>query len=167
MRNRLAFILTFCALAGSALAVASATPLQPASNAKASVDDVLKAVRADLQGGRAEIIARNIPLTAGQAAKFWPAFEQYQSDRNAITDEQLKGIQQYVERFEMLDDAGAVALIHAHFDRDTGMNAPRQKWLEQFQQVLPTKLAVRVIQIDRRLSLVHQIPFAAQIPLGQ
>ena len=167
MRNRLVFILSLCCLAGSALAFASATQVRPASAATVPVDEVLKAVRADLQGGRAEIIAKNVPLTAEQAAKFWPVFEKYQSEQNAIMDEQMKGIQQFVERFEMLDDAGAVALIHAHFDRDARMNALRQKWLTQFQEVLPTKLAVRVMQIDRRVSLVHQVQFAAQIPLVQ
>jgi hypothetical protein len=41
----------------------------------------------------------------------------------------------------------------------------RQKWLGEFQKVLPTRLAVRAMQIDRRLSLVQQIEFASQIPL--
>jgi len=42
----------------------------------------------------------------------------------------------------------------------------RQKWLAEFQKVLPTKLAVRVMQIDCRLSLVHQVEFASHIPLS-
>jgi hypothetical protein len=33
-------------------------------------------------------------------------------------------------------------------------------------KVLPTKLVVRVMQIYRRLSLLHQIEFAARIPLS-
>ena len=167
MRNGLAFVIALCCLVGSTLALASATQVQPASTAAASVDDVLRAVRADLQGGRAEIIAKNVPLTAEQAAKFWPAFEKYQSEQNAIMDEQMKGLQQYAERFETLDDTGALALMRAHFDRDARMNALRQKWLAEFQQVLPTKLAVRVMQIDRRLSLAHQLQFSARIPLVQ
>jgi hypothetical protein len=56
-------------------------------------------------------------------------------------------------------------LINAHFDRDSRLNALRQRWLGEFQKVLPTRTAVRVMQIDRRLSLVHQIEFAAEIPL--
>ena len=167
MRNRLVSMLAFCCVTGSALAFASATQVQRASTANVPVDEVLKSVRADLQGGRAEIIAKNVSLTAEQAAKFWPAFEKYQSEQNVIMDEQMKGIQQYVDHFETLDDAGALALIRAHLERDAKMNALRQKWLGEFQQVLPTKLAVRVIQIDRRLSMVHQIQFSARIPLIQ
>ena len=130
-----------------------------------SIDDTLRAIRSDLQGERSDIIAKNVTLTADQAAKFWPAFQQYQEEQNAIMDAQLKGIQQYVDNYERLDDAGALALINAHLDRDRSMNALRLKWLGEFQKTLPTKIAVRVIQIDRRLSLAHQIQFSALIPL--
>ena len=39
------------------------------------------------------------------------------------------------------------------------------KWLGEFQKVLDAKTAARVIQIDRRLSLVHQLQFTEKIPL--
>jgi hypothetical protein len=45
------------------------------------------------------------------------------------------------------------------------MNALRQKYLGEFQKVLPTKLAVRAIQIDRRLALATQMEIASRIPL--
>jgi hypothetical protein len=54
----------------------------------------LVAVRADLQGERAEIIAKNLTLTSEQATKFWPLFQSYQNEQNLIMDDQLKGIQQ-------------------------------------------------------------------------
>ena len=52
-----------------------------------------------------------------------------------------------------------------NFARDAKMTALRQKWLGEFQKVLGTKLAVRVMQIDRRLSLAHQVYITSQIPL--
>jgi hypothetical protein len=45
------------------------------------------------------------------------------------------------------------------------MTALRQKWLGEFQKVLGPKLAVRAIQIDRRLSLVQQLQITSKIPL--
>jgi hypothetical protein len=41
----------------------------------------------------------------------------------------------------------------------------RQKWLGEFVKVLPVKTAALVIQIDRRISLVHQLEFVSRIPL--
>ena len=81
-------------------------------------------------------------------------------------DDQLKAVQWYVQSFEQSDDAAALALMNAHFDRDTRMNALRQKWLGEFRKVVGTKLAVRVMQIDRRKSLAHQAYLTSNIPLA-
>jgi hypothetical protein len=130
-----------------------------------TIEEVVKTVRADLQATRAEMIAKNVTLSSEQAAKFWPVFEQYQKEQSAIMEAQMKGIQEYVDRSLQLDDAGAIGLMNAHLERDARMATLRQRWLGEFQKVLPTKLAVLVMQIDRRISLVHQLEFASRIPL--
>jgi hypothetical protein len=131
-----------------------------------TMDDVLKAIRSDLQGDRTDILAKNMTMNSEVAAKFWPMYEKYQSEQNVIMDDQLRGLQRYIESADTLDDAGALALINAHFDRDARMNTLRQKWFGEFQKVLGTKSAVRAMQIDRRLSLAHQVQFASRIPLA-
>jgi Spy/CpxP family protein refolding chaperone len=164
LAKTMAFVVTSCLLSLGALAVAQQP--QPTGPARQeSEEDVVKAFRADLQSSRAETLAKNLTLTAEQAARFWPVFEQYQKEQNVIMDEHLKGIQKYAESYQNIDDASALALMKAHFDRDARMNVLRQKYLAEFQKVLPTRLAVRVIQIDRRLSLATQMEIAAQIPL--
>jgi ribonuclease HII len=167
VRNRVVFAAAFCLFSISAISWTAAQQKQPApSPAETPIEDVLKAVRSDLQSDRADILAKNMTLNSEAAAKFWPMYKDYQVEQNAIMDEQLKGIQRYIESFDSLDDAGAMGLITAHFTRDERMNALRQKWFGEFQKTLGTKMAVRAMQIDRRLSLVHQIQFAARIPLA-
>ena len=51
------------------------------------------AVRADMQADRADVMAKNLSLSAAQAAKFWPVYEAYQREQNVIMDEHLKGVQ--------------------------------------------------------------------------
>ena len=150
----------------SAIAWTAAQQVQPASGPVTSIDDVLKEIRGDLQNNRAEIIAKNVTLTSEQAAKFWPVFEAYQKEQNVIMDDQLKSVQWFIENFEKADDEAALSLMNAHFTRDAKMTALRQKWLGEFQKVLGTKLAVRVMQIDRRLSLAHQAFVTSRIPLA-
>jgi Spy/CpxP family protein refolding chaperone len=167
VRKTLSIVLAVGLLSVSAFAWTSArqSAQAPTITAKPNIEDVLKTVRADLQGQRADIMAKNITLTADQAAKFWPIYQKFQEEQNLIMDDQLKYVQQYVSAFDKLDDAGALAFIQGHFDRDARMNALRQKWLASFREVLPTKLAVRVIQIDRRLSLMQQMAISSEIPL--
>ncbi|HEX5217612.1 MAG TPA: hypothetical protein VFV98_19260 [Vicinamibacterales bacterium] len=155
----LALVATFSA---STIGSPASQAPQPAAQ---SIDDVMKTFRADLQASRTDLIAKNVQLTADQAAKFWPLYQKYQAEQNAIIDEQLKSGQQFMAKYDTLDDATAAAWIKALFDRDTRMNALRQKWLPSFQEVLPTRVALRVVQIDRRLSLVQQMEISARVPL--
>ena len=162
MLRTLPCLLVMCLAAGAAQGQA---PAQQASTTAASEEDILKSARTDVQSTRAEIMAKNLTLTAEQAAKFWPAFENYQKEQNAIIDEHLKAIKKYVGSYQSLDDAAALALINAHFQRDGKMDALRKKWLAEFQKILPTRVAVRAIQIDRRIGMAAQMELSSQVPL--
>jgi Spy/CpxP family protein refolding chaperone len=154
-------------------AAAQAPQPVPASNANTpnanvppvNVEEVLKSMRADMQGARADVMAKNLTLTAEQAGKFWPVFDKYQKEQNVIMDEQLKSIQKYAETYQTLDAAGAMALITGHLDRDAKMTALRLRWLGEFQKVVPANIAARAMQIDRRLSMLAQLEISSQIPL--
>ena len=164
MKNTLA-LLSAALLVSVSVVAASRQQVQPAAAHTVNVEEAMKAFRSDLQASRADIIAKNVQLTAEQAAKFWPMFERYQKDQSAIIDAQLKGVQEYAEKFEKLDDATALSLVKAHLERDGKMNALRQQWLGEFQKVLPGRLAARVMQVDRRISLAQQMEISSQIPL--
>jgi Spy/CpxP family protein refolding chaperone len=143
-----------------------AQPTTVSTTTPTTIDEVLREIRADIQGDRADIMSKNMTLTSEQAAKFWPVFADYQKEQNVIMDDQMRAMQTYLEKSESLSDADALALLNGHLDRDARMVALRQKWLPKFQEVLGAKLAVRAMQIDRRLSLVQQIQFTSRLPLA-
>jgi len=130
-----------------------------------STDDVLKAYRNDLQGARADIMAKNLTLTADQAAKFWPAYSKFQAEQTVIVDQQLQAMKKYADSYATLDDPAALGQVNANLDRDLQINTLRKKWLAEFQKILPARTAARVIQIDRRLGLAAQLAISAQLPL--
>lgn len=163
MRTPLTFIVALCLFGASAIAW-QARPAQPSPT---SIDEILQAVRGDLIDSHADILAKNMTLTSDQAAKFWPMYATYQKEQGVILDSQLKGIQQFIEKFDAMDDAAAMTLVKAHFGRDTDMVKLRDKWLGEFQKVLGAKLAVRAMQIDRRVSLAQQLQLTMKIPLAQ
>lgn len=170
MRTFSAFIAVMCLVGGSAIGWAAsqqARPGAPPQPPAPTAEDAVKAVRSDLATTRGAIIAKNVTFTPEQAARFWPLFESYQKEQSQILDEQLRGMQHYIDSYQSLDDTAALTLIHAHLDRDARINALRQTWLAEFLKVLPARLAVRVIQIDRRMSLAQQVEFTSKIPLVQ
>ena len=161
----LALILSFPAWSADPPA---AQPVSQTSKAPALTDDQIVAqFRTDMMSKRADIMAKGLTLTAEQASKFWPLFEGYQKEQDVIVNDQITATKAYAEHFQTLNDADALAYVKALLDRDQKMLNLRVKWLEKFQKVVPSKVAARAIQLDRRLSNVAQIQLSQQIPLVQ
>jgi hypothetical protein len=157
-------------LAASLIGIALVTPYATAvaADPPTSTADTEKALieyRSQMQASRADIMAKGLTLSADEASKFWPLFEKYQKEQNAIIDAQVKAIQQYAAKYDKLSGNDAVTFVKALLDRDAKMEALRAKWLETFQTVLAPTTAARVIQIDRRLSQLAQAQLSSQIPL--
>jgi len=167
MRHLLPLLVAFAATSAPVFSQnAPADATQPAAApAPADAAKALADFRADMQAKRADIMAKNISLSADQAAKFWPLYEKYQTEQNAIIDSQLKGTKEFVEHYSNLDEAHASAYLDVLMKRDQAMLDLRRKWLPEFEKVVPKTTAVRVIQIDRRLSNIGQVVLSSQVPL--
>jgi len=155
-----------------ALPALSADPpaqAQPVNQSSArpglSDEQVVQQFRSDMMAKRADIMAKGLTLTADQASKFWPQFEQFQKEQDLIVNEQLNATKAYADHYQALSDADALAYVKALLTRDQKMMDLRVKWLEKFQKVVPAKIAARAIQLDRRVSNVAQIQLSSQIPL--
>ena len=130
-----------------------------------SIDQQVQMIRSLTEAQRQATMAANVVLTEEEGAKFWPLYEKYQAEQNTMVDAQLKGVKDYVDNYNKLDDAKAMAFIEVQMKRDEAMVALRRKWLSEFQKIVPTTTAVRVIQIDRRLSQALQVVLSSQLPL--
>jgi hypothetical protein len=63
-------------------------PSQAAAKTKSSVDQDIKLLREDIRSRKKQLIAANLKLTADQAAKFWPLYNQYSAELSKIGDQQ-------------------------------------------------------------------------------
>jgi hypothetical protein len=153
-------ILALIALAFAAPAWADDPPATPPSQ-----EELVAQFRENLQAKRADIMAKGMTLTADQAAKFWPLYEQFQQEQDTIVEGQITATQAYAEHFENLTDADALGYLNALLERDGKMHDLRVKWLAKFQTVVPGATAARAIQVERRLGLVTQVGVSSQVPL--
>ena len=165
MYRILPWLMAFSFVAAAAQAQSSAQQVSATPASPASVDSVINNFRAEMQKSRADIMAKNLTLTADQAAKFWPAYSKFQAEQATIVDAQLAAMQKYVTSFGSIDDAKALEYTNANLARDQQMFELRSKWLKEFQKILPARIAARVIQIDRRLGIAHQLFLSSQLPL--
>ncbi len=143
----------------------SADPPAAATAAAPTQEQIVADFQKNLQAQRADVMAKGLTLSADQAAKFWPLYQQYQKEQDTIVEGQITATQAYAEHFDKLTDADALAYVNALLERDVKMHDLRTKWLTKFQTVVPAHTAARAIQLDRRLSQIAQVKVSAQIPL--
>jgi Spy/CpxP family protein refolding chaperone len=143
----------------------SADPAPVAQSAPVTDEQVVAQFRSDLMAKRADIMAKGLTLTSDEAAKFWPMFETFQKEQDVIVNEQIKATEQFALHYQQLSDKDALNYVNALLARDEKMHDLRIKWLAKFQTVLPAKIAVRAIQLDRRLGQVAQVQISQKIPL--
>jgi Spy/CpxP family protein refolding chaperone len=149
----------------------SADPPKPQTTAAAAPaptdEEIVARFRSELMAKRTDIMAKGLTLNAEQAAKFWPLFEAFQKEQDTIVNEQVKATQYYAEHYQALTEEEALSYVNALLMRDRRMNELRAKWLTKFRSVLPSKLAARAIQLDRRLGQVSQVQISSRVPLVQ
>ena len=133
--------------------------------AQPTPEQVMQQFRDDLQAAAADMMAKGLTLNAEQASKFWPMFDAFQKEQKAIIDGQLKSLVTYRDTYKTMSDADALAYANSLLERDQKIHDLRVKYLAKFQTVVPTRVAARAIQLDRRLGLVAQVKVSSQVPL--
>jgi hypothetical protein len=167
MKSQLLAAALAAAVSVQALSAEPAASAQPASYTAPSPaqEQAIAQFKNDLMADRADIMAKGLRLTADEAAKFWPLFQDFQKEQTAIVEAQMKSLKDYADHFQLLTDHEALQYINSLLDRDQKMHDLRVKWLKKFQSAVPAKTAASAIQLDRRLSNVTQVQLSSQVPL--
>src|SRR5690349_15893394 len=80
MRYSVALLAAVCLFNVVGVSGIAAQQAQPVSTTPAAIDEMLTAFRSDMQANRADVMAKNLSMTAAEAAKFWPVFDAYQKE---------------------------------------------------------------------------------------
>ena len=157
--------ITLIALAVAAfLAAAPAWPQAAAATATATpqtAQSVRQAARADKRG----LVEKNMQLTAAEAAKFWPLYDEYQGKLDAIADRQNHAVLDYVNAEANMTDANARRIMRELLAADGDEAKLRDRYFRKMQNVLPAKKAARYIQIENKLRTLQRYDIAERIPL--
>ena len=159
-------------LAGALLLQVPAAHGQAASQSAPTANQVqldkdVSLLRQDLRSQKKQLIAANLSLTADEATKFWPVYDQYAAELQKIGDQKYALIKEYAQGFGSLTDEQALGLAKRSLAQDEQVTALRTKYLPIVNKVLPGKKAATFFQLDRRISLLMDLQLASEIPLVQ
>ncbi len=139
----------------------------PAADAQANIikDQDIEMLRADLRAHRKQIMAENMTLTADEATKFWPIFDQYRREAIKPNDERWAVIKEYAANYNAMTDAQAQDYMNRSTAVDQQLLALRMKYVPIFEKVISAKKTALWYQIDRRIDLLINLQLSAQIPM--
>lgn len=129
------------------------------------VEKDLALLRRNLRAEKKKVIAMNVPLTADEAAKFWPIYDEYTAEMAKVNDEFFGIIKEYAANQKTLTDAQANDMIKRWSELQVERARTQQKYIPIVQKVLPGKKAALFFQIDRRLWELLDLQVASQVPL--
>lgn len=122
---------------------------------------LLDAIRAN----RKAMVAINLQLTDDEAAKFWPVYDRYQKENNAVGDRLVALIADYTASFGNMSDDKAMKLVGEYLDIQADQVKVRQSYVDQFAKVLPGRKVARFYQIENKMDAVIRYNLASTIPV--
>jgi Spy/CpxP family protein refolding chaperone len=128
-------------------------------------DKDIEMLRADLRAQRKQIMAQNMTLTADEATKFWPIFDQYRREAIKANDERWAVIKDYAANYDTMTDAQAQDYIKRANAVDEQLLALRMKYVPLFEKVISAKKTALCYQIDRRIDLLINLQLSSVIPM--
>jgi hypothetical protein len=159
--SKMRFLVALSLILGLCAATLRAEPPEDGGAADASLEALVSAVRSN----RKALVAVNLELTDDEAARFWPAYDRYQKDLNAVGDRLVAVIRDYSASFPGLSDDEAMQLVERHLAVEADRIAIRRKHMAEFRGLLPGRKVGRLYQIENKMDAVLRYDLAATIPV--
>ena len=167
-KNVVAVLIVASALLLASVPVfAQATQTAPGASAppKSASDNDIELLREDIRAQRKSITAQNMTLSADEATKFWPIFDQYRKEAVKPNDDRWALIKEYAGSYSTMTDAQASDFMKRATAVDQQLLALRMKYVPVFETVISAKKTALWYQIDRRIDLLINLQLSAAIPV--
>ena len=144
---------------------ASAQVTVPNSQPTAASEQDIQMLRENIRASRKKVVAANMNLTADEATKFWPIYDQYQLGLNKIGDARWQMMKEYAMSYPNVSADQAQSFMVRATQIDQQMVALRQQYVPIFEKVISPKKTALWYQIDRQIDLVVNMQLASLLPL--
>lgn len=164
--KRIALTLTALWLAASITATAFAQDAPSASetqeaNLKAYVD----LLRKDFKKDKVAILTELMQLSPGEAAKFWPEYNEYDKALTRLGDERIAFIRMWAENYDSLTDQKITQIATGLLDIEDRRNQLKKEYFKRMSRTVSVKQAARFLQIENQIEKLVDLQIAASLPI--
>jgi len=160
------------AVLGLVGALTGATPITLAQTKAGSGDkpaNNIEIVHEKLKADKKLIVAKYMELTESEAKRFWPVYEEYQTNLQKIHERMGSLLKSYAAEYrnKSLTDEKAKKLIDDWLAIERDDAAQRKSQVPNILKALPAKKAARYMQIENEYRMLLNYDLAATVPLAQ
>lgn len=149
---------TLPAQAGTQLATSANAAHQ---NIQAYIDLLRTNVRQD----KAEELGAMMQLSAADSAKFWPIYDEYDTELAKLNDMRIANAQDYVSSYDQMTNEKADALIQKALSYRKQRSELLAKYYVRVKGALGGIEAARFIQIEDQLLLIIDLQIYSSLPI--
>ena len=130
-----------------------------------NIQEYISLLRADVRQQKAEMMGAVMVLSAGDAAKFWPIYSEYDAALTKLNDQRVENIKEYARTYNQMTDAKADELMQNAWAYQKQRQELLAKTYEQVKQALGATTAARFAQVEHQLLLIIDLQIASQLPV--
>ena len=145
------------------VALTAAPAFAQEQQADTNMQILLEKIKAD----KKVVVAANMELTEPEGKAFWPIYDAYQKDLQAINQRLEKTILTYADAYnkKSLTDAQAKQLTDEVLAIDQAELTLRKTYADRLERAIPGTKAARYLQIENKIRAAIRYQLAAGIPL--
>lgn len=148
-------------LVGMALLTASPGWAQDKASDVTDMQALQSAVRADKRG----YVTSALALSDAEAAKFWPIYDAYQSQLDVANRRRTVALLGVQGRASTISDRYARDVVKELVAADDVELKARRAMRERAMKALPTRKAIRYLQLESKIRAAQDYDLATTIPL--
>lgn len=103
-------------------------------------------------------------LNDADAAKFWPIYGNYESERSNLADARFKNMKNYAEQYASLTNEQADVFGKTYFENQSKESAIEKKYYGQIKKELGGKIALSWLQFEAYIDAATQFKMLDAIP---
>ena len=130
----------------------------------AELDAFIEMLRSDVRTEKIELIREYMDFTDEEAAAFWPIYTKYEREIRKINDKRLGLIRVYGEHYFDLKDDDARELMKSALELQIKRAHVRKDYFRKFEHALPTKTAVKFMQLEHQISVLVDLQISSELP---
>jgi hypothetical protein len=142
------------------------TLLALAAPAMASTD-LTELMRSDLRTQKRAIITQAMQMDEATSQKFWPVFQNYETELSKVNDERIAMIKDYAAAYNSMTDQTAKDLIKRGFKLQESRTSLLKKYVQKMSKAVDVKTAARWAQVEHALDSAIDLQMASELPLLQ